>query len=289
MLRTYRLFAIAAALAAPLFAPPAHAGVDACGNIDVEANAQCKVYVKEECKAKCTPVSFTAACHAELQASCAGGCTATLPSCQATCEGTCSGECTADPGNFDCEGSCKADCGATCQGKCASNANSTECEASCKATCSGECSGKCTGTPPSAECSAKCQASCQGSCSGQAHMDCQIDCQAKGMAECQTNLQGGCEVQCDDPEGALFCNGNYIDHNGNLQECIAALDAFLKAHVDASASYSGSCEGNTCTAEGKAACKCSRVAPTPPTNFGAFTVAGLAALAIAARRRSRKH
>lgn len=284
MLRTYRFFAIAAALAAPLFAPPAHAGIDACGDIDVKASAQCKVEVGAACKAKCTPVSFEAACHAQLQASCDGNCTATLPSCQGSCEGTCSGNCTANPGSFDCEANCKGTCNGKCDGQCASSANATECKASCEATCSGQCTGKCTGTPPSAECNAKCQASCQGSCTAEAHMDCQIQCQASGLAECKTNLQGGCEVECDQPEGALFCNSSYIDRGGNAQECIDALNAFLTSHVDASAS--GSCSGNTC--KGEASCKCSRVAPTPPTNFGAFTVAGLTALAIAARRRSRK-
>jgi hypothetical protein len=289
MLRTYRLFAIAAALAAPLFAPPAHAGIDACGNINVEASAKCEAKVGAACTAQCTPVNFELACHGELQASCEGECTATLPSCQGSCEGDCNAECEIDPPSFQCEGSCKADCEGSCSGHCSAQTNQAECEGSCKATCSSECTAKCTGTPGSAECSGKCQASCQGSCSAEAHMDCQIRCQSRGYAQCQSRLQGGCTAQCSQPEGALFCDSNYVDHGGNLAECKAAIDAFIKAHIQASASGNANCEGNTCTAEGKAACKCSRVAPTPPTNFGAFTVAGLTALAIAARRRSRRH
>jgi hypothetical protein len=120
-------------------------------------------------------------------------------------------------------------------------------------------------------------------------LKCQFDCQARGFAACESKLQGGCTAQCSQPEGALFCNTDYVDHGGNLAACEAAIKSFIAAHVQASASGSTNCEGNTCTAEGKAACKCSRVAPTPPTNFGAFTVAGLTALAIAARRRSRRH
>lgn len=289
MLRTYRSLVLAAALAAPLFAPPARAGISACGNINVEASAKCEAKVGAECTAQCTPVNFELACHGELQASCAGQCTATLPSCQATCEGDCSGGCKADPGSFDCEGSCKTDCEATCAGHCSGQSSGgmseAECEGSCKATCSSECTGKCTGTPPSATCDAKCQASCQGSCSAEAHMDCQIQCQSQGYAECESRLQGGCTAECSKPEGALFCDTNYVDHGGNLAACEAAIKDFIDAHLQASAS--GSCSGNTC--EGKAACKCSRVAPTPPTNFGAFTLAGLTALAIAARRRSRRH
>ena len=119
-------------------------------------------------------------------------------------------------------------------------------------------------------------------------MDCQIQCQSQGYAACEARLQGGCEAECSKPEGAFFCDSSYVDHGGKLAECKAAIQSFIEAHIQASASGSTNCEGNTCSAEGKAACKCSRVAPTPPTNFGAFTVAGLTALAIAARRRSRK-
>lgn len=284
MVRTYRFLALCGGLAAPLFAPPAHAGIEACGNINIEATAKCEAKVGAECTAQCTPVSFEAACHGKLEASCDGQCTATLPSCQASCEGNCTGGCNVDPGSFDCEADCKANCEGTCDGKCSSMANSTECVGSCKATCSSQCTGKCTGTPPSATCDTKCKASCQGSCTAEANMDCQINCQAQGYADCQTQLQGGCTAQCSKPEGALFCDGNFVDSGGNLAACQAAIKSFIDAHLHAEAS--GSCSGNTC--EGKASCKCSRIAPTDATNAQAFTLAGLAAAAVLARRRSRR-
>jgi hypothetical protein len=119
-------------------------------------------------------------------------------------------------------------------------------------------------------------------------MDCQIKCQAQGFAECQSSFKGGCEAECDDPKGALFCNSNYVDKGGNAQACIDALNAILKSHVDLSATGSANCANGVCNAEGQASCKCSRIAPTDATNAQAFTIAGLAFAAIAARRRSRR-
>ena len=85
MVRTYRFLAILAALAAPFVAHPARAGIAACGNINIEATANCKAEVGVDCTAKCTPVSFEAACHGELEASCDGQCNATLPTCPRPC------------------------------------------------------------------------------------------------------------------------------------------------------------------------------------------------------------
>jgi hypothetical protein len=288
MFRSFHSLALAIALAAPLFVTPARAGIEACGNINIEANAQCKAEFGVDCKAHCTPVNFQAACHGKLEASCEGNCTAQLPSCEASCQGSCEGDCKVDPGSFNCEGDCKATCEGTCSGKCNADQNSAECEGSCKATCSSQCTTKCTGTPPSADCTAKCQGSCSGSCNAEANMDCQIACQASGEANCEAQLQGGCTAQCDSPDGAFFCDGSFVDNGGKLAECKAAIDAFIKAHVTAMASGSSSCTGNTCEAEGKASCKCSRIAPTDATNAGAFTIAGLAFAGIVARRRSRR-
>ena len=288
MIRAHRTLVLLAALAAPLVSSSARAGIDACGNIDIQGTEHCEADVTGGCTAKCTPVNFELACHGKLEASCEGQCTATLPSCQTDCEGSCSANCTADPGHFNCDADCESTCEADCSGKCASNANSTECEGSCKATCSSQCSAKCTGTPPSADCNAKCQASCTGSCTGKAQMDCQIKCQSQGFAQCQQSLTGGCQTQCTQPSGALFCDGQFVDTGGNFAACKAAIDDFINAHLQVMASGTSNCSGNTCEAQGQASCKCSRIAPTDATNAGAFTIAGFAAAAIAARRRSRR-
>jgi MYXO-CTERM domain-containing protein len=116
-------------------------------------------------------------------------------------------------------------------------------------------------------------------------MDCQINCQADGYAKCEGTLQGGCQAACDKPQGALFCDGEYVDDNGNLQSCIDALDKFLKEHVDASAS--GSCTDNSCTGEAQASCKCSTPARGDAGTPAGLAAAAFAALAVAARRRRR--
>lgn len=265
----------------------AHAGLESCGNINVRAEAQCKVEVEGGCTAQCTPVKFEAACAGKLEAQCSGTCKATAEvSCNTSCTGSCKGSCEANPGSFDCSGSCQASCSADCSGKCASSGNKTECEASCKATCSGSCDAKCEGTPPSATCEAKCSASCEGSCTGKANIDCQVDCQAKGYVDCKASLEGGCKAKCTEPSGALFCDGQYVDTGNNLQNCVDALNAYLKVKVTASGS--AECVGNSCEAEGKATATCGSTPGDASNNglwmFGALGVVG----AVAARRRLAK-
>jgi hypothetical protein len=58
-------------------------------------------------------------------------------------------------------------------------------------------------------------------------------------------------VQCSG-DGAIFCDGEFVDAGGNLQECIDALNAILDVEVSGSAS----CSGNTCQAEGSVSLSC---------------------------------
>jgi MYXO-CTERM domain-containing protein len=248
----------ALALVTPLFTASeaqAAASLESCGNIHVEAEAECKVEVEGGCTARCEPVNFTAACAAELKASCDGDCNVEASAeCSGSCNADCMAECEVTPAEFNCTASCQADCSADCSGRCAADSDSAKCEASCKATCSGDCDASCNVTPPEANCEAKCSASCEGSCKAEANVDCQIDCQADGYVDCEAELTGGCETQCSKPEGALFCDGQYVDAGNNLEECFAALKAIFDIDVDASGS--ASCEGNTCMAEGEVSCNC---------------------------------
>ena len=257
------------------FAPlDAQAGIEACGNINVSASADCKVEVSGGCPAMCEPINFTASCYAD----CSGQCNVTADvGCTGSCEADCSGSCEANPGSFDCQASCEGTCGADCEANCSDN----QCVASCKATCEGECSGSCQGTPPSATCEAKCSASCQGSCKAEVNADCQVSCQGS----CSAELSGGCKAECEKPEGALFCDGQYVDHGGNLEECIAALNAILNVKVDASAS--ASCSGNSCEAEGEVSASCAHnEGPVSPWSAG-WAAAFLAGLGVTIRRRRR--
>jgi MYXO-CTERM domain-containing protein len=246
------------------------ADISACGDVEVEASAKCEVMIEGGCEAACEPVSFTAECQGQCNAS-------VDATCKADCQATCQGGCDADPGNFDCEASCTGNCSGSCSGKCESDPDSSSCQGRCEATCEAECGASCEGTPPSATCDVQCESSCQGECKVEANIDCNLSCQAE--------LQGGCEVQCQDPDGALFCDGQYVDHGGNLAECIAALNAYLEVEVDSSAS--AACEGNKCSASAEGSVTCSMpAAPSQSSPTWLLVLAGLAGLASTRRRRS---
>lgn len=279
-------FAVASFGAVALVPRAAHAGLEACNNIEVSADARCQVLTQGGCTAQCEPVNFDLQCSAKLEATCNGQCAAQADvSCTGSCQADCLGTCQANPGTLDCSANCKASCEADCSGKCSAQANQAECEASCKACCGGHCDAKCTGTPPSATCDAKCQASCSGSCEGKANIDCQVSCQAKGYADCTANLSGGCKAQCTQPSGALFCDGQYVDTGNNLQNCVDALNAYL--HVKVEASGTASCDGGECNAEGSAKATCAAAPGDSPVTAGAL-LAGLGAIGLSMARRRRR-
>jgi MYXO-CTERM domain-containing protein len=285
-----RLAATSLCLALGAWSGTARAGLSSCGNIDVEADAACKVEVKGGCTAHCEPPQLELACSAKLQASCDGECTAQADvSCTGSCDVDCKAQCAVDPGSFDCSASCRADAEAHCTGECKGEASGSQahgqCVASCKASISAECDASCSGSLPSASCEAKCQGSCEGSCTGKARAKCQVSCQADGYAKCEGDLKLKCEGECTKPEGALFCDGQYIDHGGKLQDCITSLNKWLEAHVDASAQAMASCANNSCEAEGEAKASCATV-PGGPAGGGIALLGMVLAGAAIARRRS---
>ncbi len=268
----------------------AHAqGLESCGDIHVEAEAMCEVIAPgAQCVAECTPIKVEAACAAKLQVACDGECSASASvDCTGSCQADCSASCQVDPGRFDCRGECRADCSASCSGMCQADGNSAECQGACMATCDSNCDVSCDVELPEADCDAKCEASCEGSCEAEAEAECQIDCQADGFAECKVDVQGGCEVQCETQEGALFCDGNYVDYGNNLEQCVLAIEAVINANVEGYAEGESSCEGNSCMAEGKAGVSCSAL-PGSRTGGGLpAALAGLFALGFVVARRRR--
>jgi hypothetical protein len=276
-------------------AEPAFAGIEACGDINIEADAECTVLVEGGCEAQCTPVTVEAACAGELEVDCRGECDVEAEaSCTATCNvASCVAECTVDPPSFECSAECNLQAEATCQGECQANANRRECEASCKATYSASCDASCERTPGSASCQAKCEASCEADCSARANVDCQVSCQSRGYVDCKARVQGGCEVACREPEGAIFCDGQYVDDGGNLQACADAIRSALAIEVDVTASGSATseCSGGTCagSAEGKASASCDLgSAPPDAQNPGALLALIAAAGVTGARLRRRR-
>jgi hypothetical protein len=259
------------AFALPLLATAsAQAGIADCGNMNVSAQATCTAEMDPvTCEGKCDGVSF--------QASCQGSCDVKLPSCTGSCQGTCEGTCSANPGNFDCSVDCNAKCDSDCSGQCSSSGGTSECQGQCKATCSGQCTSSCSGTPPSATCNAKCQGSCSGACKG-GHATCEGTCTAEFKANCHVKCKGG--------QGAVFCDGSYVDDGGHMQSCIDALKA-IGAKVDVHAS--AECSGNECTAEAGASCG-GHVVPVAHNEWAlALGLGGaLGAFGMMRRRRNRK-
>lgn len=103
------------------------------------------------------------------------------------------------------------------------------------------------------------------------------------MAKCEADVTGGCKAQCTKPDGAIFCDGHYVDVGNNFQNCLNALNAVLNVKVEAS----GSCSGNNCM--GQASASCGSISPGEPALGGTGILVGLGAVGIAlARRRSKK-
>lgn len=252
MRTSFKVLLPSLAFLAPLaWAGPAKADLGACGNIHVEASAECEVLVGAECEVACEPVSFEAQCAADLYLGCEGQCQGSIEvGCSGTCEADCSAQCEVDPGRFDCQASCFATGRSSCEGRC----SDSQCFASCEATLEAECSASCDVELPEVDCSGQCQASCQGYCQAESDLQCQIDCQAGGYVDCQARLEGGCLAECD-VDGALFCDNQYIDHGGNLEECIDSLRALLDIEVTGSAS--GSCGNGRCEGEASGSVSCS--------------------------------
>lgn len=286
-MRIARLLVPAVGFCSLLIAGTAQAGeLDACGDFffDPGGDVSCEVVVSGGCDVACEPISFEVECAAELYVGCEGGCDVEIDAgcsvdCEAGCEASCSG------GEFDCQASCEGNCSADCDARCASGEAGGECRASCQANCSGSCSASCDVEAP--DCMAECSASCQGECHAEANAECQIDCQAEGYIDCKADLQGGCEVACESPEGAVFCDGQWINTD-DFDACIEAIQEAFDIEVEGYAE--ASCDGNTCTAE--AGCSASTVSTMEPTSndykYGMMAV-GLGVMGLfGARRRNRK-
>lgn len=239
---TWSLFIGASSLAAmSLFSFDAKAGaLDACGDIFVDAGANCEVLAEGGCVVQCEGDSLTSVCAAEGALSCAGECNVEADvGCTGSCQGSCEAECEVDPGSFDCRGTCDASCSADCSAQCNGSANRAECEGSCKSTCAAECDASCTLEPGEADCAAQCQGSCEGQCRADVNMDCQIGCQGSLYVQCKSDFQATCEAQCEAPSGAIFCEGQFIE-TSNVDDCVEALRNLLNASVEFHAEASGS-------------------------------------------------
>jgi hypothetical protein len=119
-----------------------------------------------------------------------------------------------------------------------------------------------------------------------------VDCQSEGFAECELDVQGGCELACESEDGALFCDGQYVDHGDNLQRCIDALEAVLDLEVETHAE--AQCSDGRCEARASATissggpCAVTHPGRAAAPSAGLFCVVGLFGIATLRTRRRRR-
>jgi hypothetical protein len=119
---------------------------------------------------------------------------------------------------------------------CQQQTPAADCVTQARAQCDMHCKQSCSGA--AATCPGQCQACCIGSCTGQINYRCDFDCFAR--------LQASCSAQCQQPSGAIFCGGKYVDAS-DVQACIEYLAA-QGISVDISARGSVACDPTTCSA-----------------------------------------
>lgn len=254
-----------AALALTALASPAGAQEDACGNFDFSAGLDCRIEVEGGCTAQCTPVHF--------EAGCTGQCTATA---QTSCVDDCGTQCilSCDPALLDCFVGCHGECDLEVAELCRADHPGEDCDEIAKAQCDVHCNEACE-VPPS-NCQEHCNQCCTGGCMTSMNFDCDFDCFAE--------LQGGCDVSCQEPSGALFCNGQYV-HASDIEACITYL-AEQGIEVDVSARGEVTCDLSGCEGSGSASGCSAATVPIAGASGGALLLAGLGlAIAVARRRR----
>jgi hypothetical protein len=288
--RSSSLLALVAGVTVALAAGSARADIFSdCGGTVFHGNETCTADVTATCDVACAPPKLQVACDAQLEATCSGGCSATLPSCQTSCQGGCAGKCSASAGTFDCKTDCNTTCEGNCSGACTSSADQATCTGQCHASCAARCNTECSGTPPTADCQGQCDLSCQGSCSGQANLTCDINCQAMGSASCTASLTQKCTGGCN-AHTAIFCDGNFINAT-DADACVNDLKSLFHITVTGYSSASSSCDGGSCQAQAAAAGTVScAMAPAsePPLSGGLLGVGVGLTVAGAVRRRRRR-
>lgn len=265
-----RLFAVLAAAPLMLASSAALAGPSgaaACANIELVTDGTCQ-YIISGCSAECTPPNLVAACS--------GQCMVDVdPNCTGGCQTTCEASCKANPGSFQCTGDCEDTCEADCQSDCTESA----CLSDCQNTCENQCQVSCQATPPSVSCTDQCQASCNASCTVDANIGCH--------EMCSVSLQGGCQASCNDPTGALFCDGQYVDLGSDPAACIAYLESQgLSVNVDCSITETG---GTCSVANGLGGCNAAPGLGAAREPLGVAGIAGMViGLGLVASRRRRR-
>jgi MYXO-CTERM domain-containing protein len=109
-----------------------------------------------------------------------------------------------------------------------------------------------------------------------------VECQAEVFVDCQAEVMGECVTQCETEEGALFCDGQYVDHGDNLDACVDQLKDLLD--IDVSGFIDGECDDNSCEVDAGGTFSCG-VGGTGGGALAGWGLIGLAILVGVSRRR----
>ncbi len=274
-----------------LLAPTsARAGIEACANVYVAAEASCEwIQAGETCTTRCAPTTVQTSCAARLYAACTSECAAIAEaSCTTSCAESCVPDCLAIPDDQppNCMGLCMSDCQMDCNDACAGVEDHGECRSSCAHTCSETCGDQCDGSEATT-CDPVCGLACAGSCTGQANIDCQIQCQSQTFAECETTVVNECTTDCEQHGGALFCDGAYVAHADAIAACVAAIEASLDIEVKGWAE--GECHGlagaDKVVCEAEAGMSCDVTRGTGGGGLATLALVGLVWIPVVRRRR----
>lgn len=215
---TFRSLGLWFGFVASGYASNAAAAQTPCGNFDFSSGISCKIEVEGGCSAKCEPLNLKAGCKGQCVSPPTPGCT---DSCGTQCVAMC------NPALLNCFEGCHSECDQPTIDVCTAEQPNADCVAYAKAQCDNHCEESCA-VPPD-NCQEHCNACCSGGCSSLANFSCDFDC--------FFDLKGGCDVQCQQPAGAIFCNGQYVGAD-DIEACISYL-ATQGITVDVSARVSG--------------------------------------------------
>ena len=272
---TSRIAAVAVAFLPIALAATSARAENPCGNFDFSGGISCKIEVEGGCTASCTPI--------KLEAGCSGGCTGTASTaCVDDCGTQCVAQC--DPALLDCFAGCHEECDQPTIDICQTEQPNADCVNQAKAQCDIHCNDACA--VPATNCEEHCNQCCTGSCTTQVNFACDFQCFA--------SLEGGCELQCSQPSGAIFCNGQYVGAS-DVEACIQYL-APPGIAGDVSARGSLQCDLSGCAADGDANAgidsPVSGCAAAPGDKDAAASGVGLAlfglAVGLAGRRRRQR-
>jgi len=265
--------------------------LDKCGGVYLSADSKCEFKPVQECMTSCATTSVEQACAQKTSTMCSASCTTTdTTTCVKTHSDSCSKECdtiTEKSSHEVCTTECVDSCTADAVKRKDFGGDRDKCHQNCAQNCNTSCE-KCSETDQKTDCTTKCMSVVENECTEEVNRDCLLSCQTDNYTSCETDTVNTCTTTCHDKQGALFCDGQFIDAD-DLQACADQLAAEFSFSIDitAHATVNGNGSVTTTNKDGsKTTTKCSF---SPPTQgHGGMALGALAALGLVVARRRRR-